>query len=193
MLRNRQIPGGDCGGDDHRVEANRTAVGQVDQLGPFAAVDLAGTEAGDDRLGALADTLRDAGLDVTVRDDEAVILWEKLALVAPLALLTTYAGAPVGVARSDLRADLLACVAEITQVTKAEGAEVDLRRVIATFDAAPASMQSSMQRDAAAGRPTELDANRQRGGESRGSARDTGASHRPVRRCPPSAGILLRL
>ena len=33
--------------------------------------------------------LSGAGLDVTVRDDEYAILWEKLSFLAPLALLTT--------------------------------------------------------------------------------------------------------
>jgi 2-dehydropantoate 2-reductase len=31
---------------------------------------------------------------VTVRDDETALLWDKLAFLAPLALLTTHAEAP---------------------------------------------------------------------------------------------------
>ena len=69
--------------------------------------------------------LRQAGLDVTVRDSEAVLLWEKLAFLAPLALVTTHAGAPAGVIRERRRADLESVIDEVAAVAGAAGAPVD--------------------------------------------------------------------
>jgi len=86
------------------------------------------------------------------------LLWDKLMLLAPLALLTTHAGAPAGVVRDRRRADLDAVAAEIATVAAAAGAHVDLAAVRAMYDRVPGGLKSSMQRDAEAGRPTELDA-----------------------------------
>ncbi|MBJ7596394.1 MAG: 2-dehydropantoate 2-reductase [Candidatus Dormibacteraeota bacterium] len=141
-----------------RVEATRVAVGQVEHTSPFASVEFAASAANGDRVGQLAAHLRGAGLEVNVRTDETAMLWEKLAFLAPLAILTTYAEAPAGAVRTDCRDDLVACIREVTEVAKAKGAHVDVDRLIAAIDGVPASMRSSMQRDAAAGRPTELEA-----------------------------------
>ena len=86
------------------------------------------------------------------------MLWEKLSLIAPLALLTTHARAPLGTMRDERREDLVACAREVAAVATADGATIDADRVIAVLDLAPATLQSSMQRDDAAGRPLELDA-----------------------------------
>lgn len=141
-----------------RVEATRTAAGQVEHASPFALVEVAASAANAERVEDLAAHLRRAGLDVKVRSDETAMLWEKLAFLAPLALLTTAAQAPAGTVRTDRRDDMLACVREVAAVATAEGAPVDADRVIAALDAVPATMQSSMQRDAASGRTTELEA-----------------------------------
>lgn len=47
---------------------------------------------------------------------------------------------------------------EVTAVARAAGAPVTAESVLSFFDRAPAAMNSSMQRDVAAGRPIELDA-----------------------------------
>jgi 2-dehydropantoate 2-reductase len=78
--------------------------------------------------------------------------------LAALALLTTHAGAPVGVVRTERRDDLVAAVREAANVARAEGAQVDPAATIAAVDAVPATMRSSMQRDAEEGRPLELNA-----------------------------------
>jgi 2-dehydropantoate 2-reductase len=141
-----------------RVESTRVAPGRIEHTSPFCWIEVASDTAPADRVEALADQLRQAGLDVTVRDDETAVLWEKLALLAPLALLTTIAGAPVGAVREQRRADLEAVVGEVAAVAGAAGAPVDAEAVLAMLDMAPAGMKSSMQRDAEAHRPTELDA-----------------------------------
>jgi 2-dehydropantoate 2-reductase len=141
-----------------RVESTRVATGRIEHTSPFCWVEVASDTAPHDRVEALADQLRGAGLDVTVRDREAAVLWEKLALLAPLALLTTTAGAPVGAIREERRAELEAVVGEVAAVAGAAGAPVDPAAVLAMVDRAPAGLKSSMQRDAEAHRPTELDA-----------------------------------
>jgi 2-dehydropantoate 2-reductase len=141
-----------------RVESTRVATGQIEHASPFSWIEVASDTAPRERVGALAAQLRQAGFDVTVRDDEAGLLWDKLALLAPLALLTTHAAAPAGVIREARRADLAAVVGEVAAVAGAAGARVDPAAILGTFDRVPANMKSSMQRDAEANRPTELDA-----------------------------------
>jgi 2-dehydropantoate 2-reductase len=102
--------------------------------------------------------LRAAGLDVRVRDDELAMLWDKFALLAPLALLTTHERANVGAIRTRRRVDAIALIGEVATVAAADGVHVDPDAVLRLMDSVPESMESSMQRDQAAGRPLELDA-----------------------------------
>jgi len=141
-----------------RVESTRVGPGEIEHDSPFSWIEVASDTAPRERVEALAEELDRAGLEVTVRDDEAGLLWDKLALLAPLALLTTHADAPAGVVRETRRADLEAIVDEVAAVAGAAGARVDPGIVLAMFDAAPPGLKSSMQRDAEAHRPTELDA-----------------------------------
>ncbi|MFW3169807.1 ketopantoate reductase family protein [Geodermatophilus sp. CPCC 206100] len=135
-----------------RVVASRTAPGVVRHEGTLAAVQLApGAE-------ALADALTAAGLDVTVRPDEAGVLWDKLCFLAPVALLTTTLDAPLGVVRERRGEDLRALVEEVAAVARADGARADAAATMAFMATVPAGMTSSMQRDAAAGTVTELEA-----------------------------------
>ncbi|GAB7028956.1 2-dehydropantoate 2-reductase [Streptomyces sp. NPDC021749] len=135
-----------------KVEATRTAPGRIVHTSPFAHLELAAP------LDALADGLRQAGLGVTLRPDEAAMLWDKLAFLAPFALLTTRYRAGLGTVRSERRPELVAVLDEITAVARAAGAAVTTESLLSFFDGAPQSMKSSMQRDAEAGRPLELDA-----------------------------------
>lgn len=141
-----------------RAESTRVAAGRVEHTSPFSWIEVASDTAPRDRVDALAAQLRGAGLDVTVRDDETALLWDKLAFLAPFALLTTNAGAPVGVVRERRRDELEAVVGEVAAVANAVGARVDPAQILTMFDRAPAGMKSSMQRDVEADRPTELDA-----------------------------------
>jgi 2-dehydropantoate 2-reductase len=135
-----------------RVVASRTAPGEVRHEGALAAVQLG---PGADEL---ADALSGAGLDVSVRPDEAGLLWDKLAFLAPVALLTTLLDAPLGAVREQLPDDLRALVEEVAAVARAEGAQADAAATLAFMATVPAGMTSSLQRDTAAGHETELDA-----------------------------------
>lgn len=134
-----------------RVESFRVGPGEIEHAGPFAAVELVGAP-------GLAARLRDAGLDVAERDDEAAVLWGKLSFLAPLALVTAHAGVPVGRARTERRDDLLAVYGEVARVAAAQGVAVDGQALLAAVDGLPEGMKSSMQRDAEAGVAMEIDA-----------------------------------
>jgi 2-dehydropantoate 2-reductase len=135
-----------------RVEATRTTPGRITHSSPFANLELAAP------LDDFADQLRHAGLGVTLRTDETAMLWDKLAFLAPFALLTTRYRTDVGTVRSDRRPELRTVLDEITAVAQAAGAPVTTGTVLSFFDRAPHTMKSSMQRDAEAGRPIEIDA-----------------------------------
>jgi 2-dehydropantoate 2-reductase len=135
-----------------RVVASRTSAGVVRHEGKLAAVQLG---PGAERL---ADALADGGLDVAVRPDEAGLLWDKLAFLAPVALLTTTLDAPLGAVREQLGKDLRALVEEVAAVARAEGAQADAAATLAFMETVPAEMTSSLQRDTAAGHETELEA-----------------------------------
>jgi len=141
-----------------RVEVARTEPGVIRHTSPFAAVDIASSKGVHDRVEKLAAQLRTTGLDVKVREDEVAMLWDKLVLLAPMALLTTHARANVGEVRTSRRDDARALIWEVAAVASAEGVPADPDAVFRLFDSAPAAMQSSMQRDQAAGLPLELDA-----------------------------------
>lgn len=156
-LLRRQYPAAAVVAAAIRVESTRIAPGQVRHDSPFAALELAAADLRD-RVESFARAMEQVGLDVATSDHEAGILWGKLTFLAPLALLTTHEAAPAGRVRERRRDDVVAVATEVAAVARAEGADVDEQRAIQLFDAVPAGMRSSMQRDAAAGRPTELDA-----------------------------------
>jgi 2-dehydropantoate 2-reductase len=141
-----------------RIESTRVAAGVIEQVSPFGVVELAAGEANRDRVEDLAGRLGAAGLDVTVRDDEAFTLWSKLSILAPIALVTTWVGAPLGEARARHRDEAVAVIGEIVRAARADGVELDEALAVRVLDGAPAGMRSSMQKDAEAGRPIELDA-----------------------------------
>jgi len=95
-----------------------------------------------------------------VREDEGSLLWDKLAILAPLALATTALGAPLGGVRSEPAwlSRLERTQREVVAVARAEGVEVDEASLRAMYASAPDTMRSSMQKDVAAGREPELDA-----------------------------------
>jgi 2-dehydropantoate 2-reductase len=141
-----------------RIEAARTAPGVIRHTSPFASVEIAASADNRDRVEPIAAHLSASGLDVRIRDDELAMLWDKFALLAPMALLTTHERANVGAIRTRRRADAIELIGEVVAVAGADGVHVDREAVLHLLDSVPESMESSMQRDQAAGRPLELDA-----------------------------------
>lgn len=137
------------------VEATRVAPGVVEHLSPFADYAITAGDRDVDPGGLL----RDAGLDVdTSAPDEATLLWRKLCFLGPFALLTTRAMEPIGPAREAGSARLDALVEEAVAAATASGATVDGAAVRARLGGMPATMRSSMLKDAEAGAVLELDA-----------------------------------
>jgi 2-dehydropantoate 2-reductase len=139
------------------VESERVEPGHVRQKSSFVRLLLAPGP----RREEIAGELRAAGIEVTLTDDESTLLWEKLVLLAPLALTTTARGLPVGEVQADPEWNglLMRCHEEAVAVGLAESASLDparLRRVLLEFPGG--EMRTSMQKDFDAGRPLELDA-----------------------------------
>ncbi|MFD5483360.1 ketopantoate reductase family protein [Streptomyces hawaiiensis] len=141
-----------------RVESTRVAPGVIEHGSPFAEIDLTGTDVPRPRLDALAEVFAAAGPATRVLEDETAALWAKMSFLAPFALLTTLYGLPLGDVRTRHRDELTALVEETAAISHACGGPADPAQTLARYDAFPPSMKSSMQRDAEAGRPLELDA-----------------------------------
>ncbi|MFE8986936.1 ketopantoate reductase family protein [Streptomyces collinus] len=141
-----------------RVESTRVAPGVVEHGSPFAEIDLAGTDVPRPRLDALAEAFATAGPATRVLADETAALWAKMSFLAPFALLTTRYGLPLGDVRTRHRDELTALAEETAAISDACGGPADPAQALARYDAFPAATKSSMQRDAEAGRPLELDA-----------------------------------
>ena len=136
------------------VESERGPDWVVRQKTPFIVVQLG---PGGDEIAA---ELRAADIACAVRADEAAVLWEKLAFLAPVALTTSALGAPLGAVRDDTewRARLNSARAEVVAIASAEGVGLDEDRLASLHATVPGATQSSMQKDVAAGREPELDA-----------------------------------
>lgn len=138
-----------------RVASTRTRAGTIEHGSPFTEIDLAGAP---ERCGPAAAMLEEAGVRTRVIEDETGALWAKLAFLAPFALLTTRYGLTIGEVRTRRREELVSLVAEAAAVSGACGTPADPAKALTLYDAFPADSKSSMQRDAEAGRPLELDA-----------------------------------
>jgi 2-dehydropantoate 2-reductase len=140
------------------VESERVAPGHFVRRSPFCRLSFIGRAKS--LLGPTLDQLQTMHFTCPFVDDEATLLWSKLAFLAPIALATTAAGAAVGevVANEHWRQQLESCVREACAVATADGAQVDAEKGIAALVGLPAGMRSSMQKDVEQGNPPELDA-----------------------------------
>ena len=100
------------------------------------------------------------GVDVVVGDDEREVLWEKAVRLAVLAAATTASGLAVGALRADPAwgERMRAAVAEAAATAEADGVQMSAASQWAMIEAMQPELTTSAARDAAAGRPTELDA-----------------------------------
>jgi 2-dehydropantoate 2-reductase len=107
-----------------------------------------------------AHLLRKAGLDLRVGESERAVLWEKTVRLAPLAAATAITQKPLGELRNDSmwRSTLEVALGEGCAVAAADGVALNEAAQWEILDTMPASVTTSTARDAAAGRPTELDA-----------------------------------
>jgi 2-dehydropantoate 2-reductase len=114
------------------------------------------------RVGALRDAFVRAGVDVEVPDDIRVALWEKFLLVVSFGGLGAVTRAPIGVLVKEpgTRELLMRGMREIEAVGRALGVALPggvVERALAVLDSVTPSGTSSLQRDVAAGKRSELD------------------------------------
>ena len=120
----------------------------------------------DNRRTARTDTIeqvfKNAGLEISVAEDIQVALWTKFLFIASFSGVGAMANAPAGVVRSDpkWRSHLLNAMEEIYALAHARGIKLpanSVDTVMASVDSLPEEATSSMQRDVAAGKPSELE------------------------------------
>ena len=140
------------------VSSERVAPGLIVQRSAF--VNLTVSTIGEERLRSIAARLRHAGFSCEFRADEKTMLWEKLAFLAPLALVGTASEKDKqGIfGHSVWRARLEAAVGEVCAVAVADGAVVGSGEILKRLESLPSGMRSSMQKDVSAGLTPELDA-----------------------------------
>ena len=115
-----------------------------------------------DRIVSVYELFRRAGLEVMIAADIEVALWMKFLFIAPFSGVGAVANAPAGVLRSDPKwhAQILAAMNEIYELAHARGINLppdSVDNAMAAVAALPEDGTSSMQRDIASGRPSELD------------------------------------
>lgn len=114
------------------------------------------------RIATIEQVFKNAGLDISVAADIQVALWTKFLFIASFSGVGAVANAPAGAVRSDpkWRSQLLKAMEEIYALAHARGVNLpadSVDKVMASIDGLPEDATSSMQRDIAAGKPSELE------------------------------------
>jgi 2-dehydropantoate 2-reductase len=115
------------------------------------------------RIEALRAAFAEArGVEVTVASDIWLELWEKFLFISAWAGVGAVTRAPMGVVRSlpETRRLIVASLEELERVARAHGQALgpnQAEAIMAFIDRLPPSGTSSLQRDIAAGHPSELD------------------------------------
>jgi 2-dehydropantoate 2-reductase len=139
------------------------APGVIEQTSPFRRITMGELTGGvGPRAEAIAAALTEAGVEVTLSPDPLVGVWTKFIMQAPHATMTTACESPLGPIRDtpEGSAAYLTLIGEAVAVGRASGVALPADAVEATMDvirAFPAEATTSMQRDFAARRRTELD------------------------------------
>ena len=115
-----------------------------------------------DRIVRIEQIFRHAGLEITIAPDIQVAIWSKFLFIASFSGVGALANAPAGVLRNDpkWREQIIAAMNEIYRLARARGVELpatSIDNAIAAVNALPEEATSSMQRDVAAGKPSELE------------------------------------
>lgn len=156
-----QAPPAVAAGSIGRLSAESPEPGFVVQGTPSpGTITTASRDLDRDRLGAALAPLRVPGIEVVQLDDEREVLWEKAARLAVLAAATVASGRTVGPLRDDpsWSGRMHAGLVEAVSAAAADGVSLSADGQWGMIEAMPPDLTTSAARDAAAGRPTELDA-----------------------------------
>ena len=115
-----------------------------------------------DRIARIEQVFKRAGFDISIAPDIQVALWTKFLFIASFSGVGAMANAPAGVLRSDptWRTHILNAMHEIYALAHARGVKLppdSLDKVMGFVNSLPEDATSSMQRDIAAGKPSELE------------------------------------
>lgn len=115
-----------------------------------------------DRIVEIEKTFNHAGVETTIAADIHVALWMKFLFITSFSGVGAIANVPAGILRSDpeLRAQMLQAMKEIYELAHARNIKLpsdSIDTVMAGVNALPEDATSSMQRDIAAGKPSELE------------------------------------
>ena len=115
-----------------------------------------------DRITSIEQVFKRAEVDITIAADIQVALWTKFLFIASFSGVAAIANEPAGVIRSDpkWRHQMLKAMEEIYALGHARGIKLppdSIDTVMTSVDALPEDGTSSMQRDIAAGKPSELE------------------------------------
>jgi 2-dehydropantoate 2-reductase len=115
-----------------------------------------------DRVEAIEQIFKRAGVEITIAADIQVALWTKFLFIASFSGVGAISNAPAGVIRSETkwRAQMVKAMEEIYALAQARGIKLpsdSVETVMAGVDGLPEDATSSMHRDIAAGKPSELE------------------------------------
>jgi 2-dehydropantoate 2-reductase len=136
------------------VQVTAVAPGEAVQGSPHADVVLPAAPGAD----AVAELFAGAGFPVEQAAGEAHVLWAKLAVLAPMALLCTAENAPLGEARERRPERLARLIGEAVAAAATAGVMLDAADIASRLQAIAAAMQPSMLTDRIAGAEPELEA-----------------------------------
>lgn len=160
VLGREHVLGGLC-----RIIASIAAPGVI-KIGPMEPIAVLGELDGAELAGnakALYEAFRTAGVNVSKAPDIQAALWEKLLFIAAVSGVGAVSRANVGEVRQSppTRALLRQVMEEVAAVAAKRGVRLApeiVARTMAFIDTMPGEGTASMQRDVAAGRPSELEA-----------------------------------
>lgn len=115
-----------------------------------------------DRIAGIEQVFKHAGLDISIAPDIQVALWTKFLFIASFSGVGAVADAPAEVVRKDpkWRGLMLSAMEEIYALAHARGVKLppdSVSKVMAAVDGLHEDATSSMHRDIAAGKPSELE------------------------------------
>nr|NLD39697.1 ketopantoate reductase family protein [Actinomycetales bacterium] len=107
---------------------------------------------------AIVAALRAADVDVKAQGSELEVLWRKLSFLAPMALLTSWADAPLGEALNRDPEFTRGIVEEVAAIATAEGVRTSPQQLHEYLEGLAPGAMSSLALDVRRGGPTELGA-----------------------------------
>jgi 2-dehydropantoate 2-reductase len=138
------------------VEAEKIAPGEFLQRSSFLRLSLAA--GGKASLGQIVTRLGELGFTSNFYACEQTMLWSRLCLIAPLALVTAASGMSKGEVSgsAEWSFKVKGAIAEACAVANAGGAVIDPAQPQELFQSLPPEVRTSMEKDLAGGRELEL-------------------------------------